>query len=210
MLYLQCHFQSPRCCADSIVSNATVYLHIINLTPCFDTSNISADIMADQYQSNLCFGIVSVNMFPNICKFPLFERSGKIEVNIMNNVKTISLSTSDIEDIRQFNYLVYNDVLGLLKTFLIIDNKDSIFIVPVDKERQEIDFNVIKEHRTLKDKLREPTREERLSLEVSETTFLGKIITPWYRKDDTVRICFVFYYPQPYLIFTVNKNIIEL
>lgn len=147
--------------------------------------------MSSLYSNNLCFGILSSRPFPVLCEFPLYVKSGEITVNIDVNVDTVTLGDADLEEIRRFNYLMYKDVLGLLKGFLVVNNHDTIFVVPVNKERKEIDFVTMREHRTLKDRCRELTREERLSMDVSETTFLHKIVTPWYRKDDTVSATYI-------------------
>ncbi|GJQ77072.1 Dcr-2 [Trypoxylus dichotomus] len=175
----------PSCCTGKIIPGNPVYLHIINLTPMFDMSNMTASAFSDLYSSNLCFGIISPNEFPQICTFPLYVKSGEIRVDICTNARTIGINLENLEEIQHFNYLIYNDILCLLKNFLTVDNEDTIFIVPVDKVRKEIDFELIRNHKKLKDRIREPTLEERVGLEVSETTFLNKIVTPWYRKDDT-------------------------
>ncbi|KRT83525.1 helicase [Oryctes borbonicus] len=175
----------PSCCIGRIIPGNPVYLYIINLTPNFDLSNMWASALSDLYSANLCFGIISPNKFPRVCTFPLYVKFGEIKVNICTDAKTVDIDAENLKEIQHFNYLVYNDILGLLKNFLIVNKEDANFIVPVDKDRKEINFELIRQHKQLRDRFREPPLKERLALEVTETTFLNKIVTPWYRKDDT-------------------------
>lgn len=114
---------------------------------------------------------------------------GTINVSLQVNAKLVSLQEEEIDAIKRFHFLVFDDVLKILQSFLIFDSSkqaEMSLIVPVNKLTQTIDFDAIKNNE-IKNVL-ELTRKEKLSLEVTQETYLRKIVSPWYRRDPATYI----------------------
>lgn len=147
--------------------------------------------MFDLYNADLTYGLISSKELPTLCSFPIFVTQGEIDVSLLANYKEIHLNQDQLNGIKHFNYLVFNDLLKILHSFLVIDienENNKIFCVPVDKRNDyNIDFDVILNNKELLP-IMEPTTIQRHSIAVNDDTYLYKIITPWYRSDDTVCI----------------------
>lgn len=137
------------------------------------------------YTSNLCYGLVSPNEVPDICDFPIYVSLGTLNVTLKVNVTSIVLSDDDISLIREFNVMVLSDILKCLREFVVADigkDAETMLLVPVDKNLGCIDFNVLKEYKTIKQQWQELTTDERLNLNVTQETYLRKVVSPWYRE----------------------------
>jgi hypothetical protein len=58
---------------------------------------------------------------------------GEIEVHIVNNAECIRVTHDDIRDLEAFSVMLFEQLLKLMKSFLIVDkaNKEnSYFVVP--------------------------------------------------------------------------------
>ncbi|KAL3276339.1 hypothetical protein HHI36_011721 [Cryptolaemus montrouzieri] len=165
-----------------------IYLHIIHLEPLFAKieNDINSGGLYDIYTSNLCFGLLTPNPLPSTCSFPIYISNGTIMVSVTNNVRLVTLTDEEIEKIREFHFVVFNDVLEVVNSFLIMDNSEnaeSIVIVPVKKEELVIDFEVVEQHRSIKNRQITLTHSEKIALEVNEETYLHKIVIPSYRRE---------------------------
>ncbi|KAJ8981848.1 hypothetical protein NQ317_001811 [Molorchus minor] len=181
-----------------IKHNTPHFLHIINLEPKFlrHSEDINNSTIYDAYASSLCFGIITPNPIPTLCDFAIYATLGTINVSLKVNYTEIVLQEEDIKSIREFHFLVLDDVLKVLQTFLIFDNTNEaemLLMVPIDKSTGKIDFNVINNYREVKNVL-ELTSEEKKNLEVTQETFLRKIVSPWYRD------------PSAYIVTEVSLN----
>lgn len=170
--------------------NKPMFLHVIKLEPRFDPE-CTKSTMLTLYSSDLTYGLVSTKRLPNICDFPVYVKLGEIRVSLLANYKTVSLNNEQLESVRKFNFLIFNDVLQILKTFLVIDLADEankMLCVPICRDKDyDIDFNVMSNNEALRPVM-EPSRSEKLQLIVNKETYHHKIVTPWYRSDNTVRI----------------------
>lgn len=137
------------------------------------------------YTSNLCYGLVTPNEVPVICDFPIYVSLGTLNVSLKVNVTSMALSEEDIALIREFNVMVLSDILKCLREFVVSDigkDAETMLLVPVNKNLGSIDFNVLKEYKTIKHPWQELTTEERLNLNVTQESYLRKIVSPWYRE----------------------------
>ena len=144
-------------------------------------------LIFDIYNSNLCYGLISAQSFPKICQFPLYVSAGELSVTLRSNPHKIVLTDDQLEDIKEFNYLLYNDVLGIMKKCLIFNkNPDGcvLFVVPFDKAQDVIRFDVIRENKKLVTKDQVLMSDEKMNLNSAD--FLEKIVIPNYRLDETV------------------------
>lgn len=180
----------PNFCRGQLLVKQKAYIHIIHLKPNFtpDDVDIGLAAISDIYSSNLCYGLVTANPLPEICKFPVYVSAGEIQVEFKVNQSTVELTSEQIDEIRRFHVFVFNDVLRILQVFLMLDNSEdapAMLVVPLRRDSCEIDFNIVKEHTHL-EPVEEPSRDVKASLEVTAENYLGKIVTPWYRPQLTV------------------------
>ncbi|KAK9882155.1 hypothetical protein WA026_019672 [Henosepilachna vigintioctopunctata] len=182
------NIQIPDATLGPLLPSHGSYLHIVNLTPLFarDKLDIGKQTVYDMYVSNMCFGILTPNRFPPVFSFPIYVTDGTIMVSIANNVKMVKLTNVELEKIREFHFIVFNDILELLNSFLITDCSDraeSMILVPVLKDELRIDFDVIEKHRSVRSIDCTLKHSEKLALVVNDDTFKHKIVVPPYRKD---------------------------
>lgn len=180
----------PKCLLGDLSNKQ--YLHLIKLEPSYDRIDEFQNFaIYDMYTTTLCFGLVTPNPLMNICAFPVYDSNGKIIVELIVNVAVLNLSMDELSQLREFHFTVFNDVLEVLKPFLMFDNSgsatDILLLVPVRNENNiHIDFDILKECKNVKPKQERPTSTERLQLHVTEETYLNKIVSPWYRPQATV------------------------
>ncbi|XP_044259487.1 endoribonuclease Dicer [Tribolium madens] len=187
------------CVKQAIQPDRVLYLHIISINPQYKRSeNLDAATIYDMYKTPLKFGLLSPKPLPDLCKFPLFDSNGTLEIDIKNNVKEMTFAINEIKEMREFHFLVFNNLLEILKEFLIFDNigknSEMLLVVPVQDHNGDvqIDFQVIRDHKILKNKY-EPAATERMNLNVNDETYLHKIVSPWYRSQPKMyvvtRVC---------------------
>lgn len=190
--------QIPNFCRNQLIETKQVFVHVIHLTPKFGlakshTTNTAA--MHDIYTSNLCYGLITANPLPEICNFPIYVSAGEIEVNFKVNQNTITLTYEQIIKIRRFHVFVFSEVLRILQSFLMLDNSADapmMLLVPLLRNSCEIIFDIIEQHERL-EPVEEPNRNAKASLVVTADEYLGRIVTPWYRPQETVNIFFFKY-----------------
>ncbi|GLV37524.1 Dicer-2 [Carabus blaptoides fortunei] len=165
------------------------YLHLIKMTPNFpastsSTSNLSAElsILSDE----LGYGLITLNKLPSVCEFPIFVSSGEISIELYTNVAKLYLLHEDILVLRKFNHFIWNDVLKIMKSFLVYDNVDEtgmMLLIPVaisECGSVTIEMKLARQHTRIQ-QINEPTLQEKLDLVVTEESHKCKIVWPWYR-----------------------------
>lgn len=159
----------------------SVYLHIINLKPLFKADSDETKFI----RTNLTYGFITPKPLPNTCSFPIFIKRGTINVSILNNKNIINLSQRKIKEIKEFNLVVFNEVLNVLNDYFILDhseNAESLLLVPVNREKLDIDHKILKENREMVS-----TKYSDKAEIVNNKTYLHKIINPAYRMGTSVR-----------------------
>ncbi|XP_018354963.1 PREDICTED: endoribonuclease Dicer [Trachymyrmex septentrionalis] len=97
------------------------------------------------------FGILSTKSLPKIPSFPIFMKDGKLNVNVKSDHATMVLSQNEIELLRRFNFLLFNEIIPVIKSFMIFDNdnlENSFVIVPLN-DKQEINWEIIETYQDL-------------------------------------------------------------
>lgn len=179
-------FQVAAFLQGPIVAQTSAWLHVINLQPIFgQREELNYSTFYDMYVSDICYGFLTPNQVPAICDFPIYVTLGTINVNLKANVAALQLSEADIAIIKEYNYMVYNDIVRSLKDreFLISDNgcdAETMLIVPVNKRTGSIDFDILNQYKAINPTC-ELKAEERLQLKVTQEDYLRKIVSPWYR-----------------------------
>lgn len=182
----------PNFCRNQILPMEKVYVHVIHLTPLFFTSNgeINLSALFDVYNSNLTYGLITANPLPEICNFPIYVTNGEIRVDFKVNQTTIELTEQQINLIRRFHVFIFAEVLQILQTFLMLDNSSDagmMLLVPLLRDNVQIAFDIVEKHEIM-EAVEEPSGNVKANLVVTAENYLGKIITPWYRPQETV--CF--------------------
>lgn len=144
--------------------------------------------LSDVYSANLCYGLITANPLPEVCSFPIYVTAGEIQVDFKMNYTTVNLTNEQIYFIRRFHVFVFFDVLKILQTFLMLhesDDTDVMLLVPIFRESGQIAFDIVEQHEQM-EAVEEPSRNVKANLLVSAENYLGKIVTPWYRPQETV------------------------
>lgn len=167
---------------------------MVDITPLFAVSSIDIGLAAlfDAFNSNLCYGLITGNPLPEICGFPIFVSAGPIQVEFKVNQNTIELTHEQIQLIRRFHVFVFSDVIRILQSFLMVDNSCDtamMLLVPLLRDSSEIAFDVVEKHEKM-EPVEEPSRTVKAGLVVTADNYLGKIVTPWYRPQETVSAYF--------------------
>lgn len=121
---------------------------------------------------------------------------GTIKVTFKINQQEVMLNEDDLNTIKQFHFTVFDGVLKILQHFLVFDiscEAEVILLVPVNKNTQQIDFDILKRQFVIKSIL-ELTNEEKQQLNVTTETFLKTIVVPWYKVSN------------PYIVTEVCQN----
>lgn len=166
------------------------YVHVIYLTPMFAVPDcdLNTAAMFNVYNSNLCYGLVTAKPLPRICSFPVYVSAGEIRVDFGVNENVVRLSEEQIGRLRRFHVFVFSEVLRILPSFLMLDDgpdAQMMLLVPLRRDSVEIAFDVVEGHERM-EAVEEPSRNVKAGLVVTEEEYLGKIVTPWYRTQETV------------------------
>ncbi|KYQ55277.1 Endoribonuclease Dicer [Trachymyrmex zeteki] len=97
------------------------------------------------------FGILSTKSLPKIPSFPIFMKDGKLNVNVKSDHATMTLSQNKIELLTRFNFLLFSEIIPVIKSFMIFDNdnlENSFVIVPLN-DKQEINWEIIETYQDL-------------------------------------------------------------
>ncbi|XP_018402854.1 PREDICTED: endoribonuclease Dicer [Cyphomyrmex costatus] len=97
------------------------------------------------------FGILSTKSLPKISSFPIFMKDGKLNVNVKSDHTTMMLSENKIKLLKRFNFLLFSEIIPVIKNFMIFDNdnlENSFVIVPLN-DKQEINWNIVETYQDL-------------------------------------------------------------
>ncbi|KMQ96898.1 endoribonuclease dicer [Lasius niger] len=125
-----------------------LHLHVLNCTPTYpmmgyDNRRI---IFYKLLNDKSGFGILSTKSIPKVPSFPIFMKDGELGVDVKLNYATMILSESDIELLRRFHFLLFSEIIPVIKSFMVFDNENlenSFLIVPLN-DNQEINWDVVR------------------------------------------------------------------
>lgn len=142
----------------------------------------------------LGFGILIAREIPKLCSFPIFTRSGELEVSFVLADDNISLKEGDILKINHFIRYTFTNVLRLQKYLMFFDEtavENCFFIVPTveTKERVKIDWEFLETINNQPAKFK--CNDERKSKDFDETEFKDAVVMPWYRNQDQPQYFYV-------------------
>ena len=159
-------------------------------------------------------GILSSKPIPQICPFPIFTRSGEVEVDVVKVEETVELSEQRLQQISHFQRYIFKNVLSLEKDPMLFDPfkaNCSYLIVPLKRTGNNfsLDFNFIDLISTVRDsKPQFIADEERISYTFEPRKFQDTVVMRWYRDQEHPQ-CFyvaeIFYELNPQSKFPDNN-----
>ncbi|KAK0080172.1 hypothetical protein PV326_008304 [Microctonus aethiopoides] len=187
--------------AASPLPNQNCYLHIISVKPTYPMPTEGRNWkFYEMLHSNETYAILSRKQFPKIPNFPIHMNVGPLEAKIIPNSSTVILSSDEIMQLRQFHWVIFKEVLELIKSFMIFDNADeenSYLIGPVDKN-WNIDWDIVRRYPSIR---REAGQNHSMRAITNDSNFTPvvddecgwQLVTPNYRSSTNMyvvtRIC---------------------
>jgi len=165
--------------------------------------------------STQSLGILSSKPIPQICPFPIFTRSGEVEVDVVQVEESVAISQEQLERISHFQRYIFKNVLTLEKDPMLFDptNADcSYLIVPLrktDDKRLTLDFSFVDHISAVRDaKPQFIPDEERADYTFDPRKFQDTVVLRWYRDQEHPQ-CFyvaeIFYELNPQSKFPDNN-----
>ena len=165
--------------------------------------------------STQSLGILSSKPIPQICPFPIFTRSGEVEVDVVQVEESVAISQEQLERISHFQRYIFKNVLTLEKDPMLFDptNADcSYLIVPLrktDDKRLTLDFSFVDHISAVRDaKPQFIPDEERAGYTFDPRKFQDTVVLRWYRDQEHPQ-CFyvaeIFYELNPQSKFPDNN-----
>lgn len=157
-------------------------------------------------ESDIGFGILTLKKIPELCPFPIYTRSGEVQVELILSKHTVVLNSPQLERVATFLNYTFTNVLRLQKYLMIFDpnaSENSYIIVPVKKYDGTtdimVDWNfleIIYDNRnTIPSDIKE---EERINFQFDPSRYHDAVIMPWYRNQDQ---------PQYFYVAEICKNL---
>lgn len=144
------------------------------------------------------FGILTLKKIPQISAFPIFTRSGEVEVSLKLVSEDIVLSESNLVHINTFINYTFTNVLRLQKYLMLFDadaNENCYFVVPTVKLNDEgigVDWDFLRLISENADVLPQTvSEEERASQAFDANKFKDAVVMPWYRNQDQPQYFYV-------------------
>ncbi|XP_034947667.1 endoribonuclease Dicer-like [Chelonus insularis] len=133
-------------------SDEDIYLHIIEAKPMYPVPTENRDrVLYNLFKSSSSFAILSSKKIPKLPEFSIYMKMGRVNVKLQTNFKCLKLSSEEIQELRHFHWLIFKDILSLLKEFMIFDSQskeNNFLIVPTDKDG-ELNWSVIRNYKSL-------------------------------------------------------------
>lgn len=184
------------------VPSVRVYLYHIRMvlrTPIPEEQNTRGRRIFAPEDCPLGFGILTTKRIPKLCPFPIFTRSGEIEVSLELADDNVRLEEEDIQRINHFIRFTFTNVLRLQKYLMFFDEsatENCLYIVPTIEDtrsrrvRIDEDFlNVIYKHPANFSQFK--ADEERKGWTFDDAAFQDAVVMPWYRNQDQPQFFYV-------------------
>lgn len=145
----------------------------------------------------LGFGLLITRKIPDLCSFPIFTRSGEIEVTFVLVDENVSLVESGLLKINHFIRYTFTNVLRLQKYLMFFDETatdNCFFVVPTVEScgRIKIDWkflDVIYSQPHIQPKFK--LDENRGSVEFNDEAYKDAVVMPWYRNQEQPQYFYV-------------------
>ncbi|CAH1401946.1 unnamed protein product [Nezara viridula] len=144
------------------------------------------------------FGILTLKEIPKVCPFPIFTRSGEVQVSLKLCSSSINLSERHVETIATFLNFIFTSVLRLQKYLMSFDpqaKENSFFIVPTKKDDNginQVDWDFLEVIYKRKDECPHLiTDEDRKDFTFDPEKYNDAVVMPWYRNQDQPQYFYV-------------------
>ncbi|XP_074095916.1 endoribonuclease Dcr-2 [Cotesia typhae] len=129
------------------------YLHLIKLQMLPLPNN---QVFCKMINNPSNFALLTSRPIKQIPNFPIFMTYGPVNVSISANFKRFACSAAELELLRKFHWIVFKDILELLRNFMVLQNTnsdpinpaDNYLIVPLNADNK-IDWNVAQNYDTV-------------------------------------------------------------
>ncbi|XP_011300777.1 endoribonuclease Dicer [Fopius arisanus] len=135
--------------------NVASYLHVINVQPNYpwpyQEKRHREQVFHNLLNEPSGFAILSSKKMSQVPGFPLFMTVGPLEVDINVNHSQVVLSSTEIDHLKNFHCVLFEDVLGVVKHFTMFDNEnmeENYLIVPIDANKN-IDWSIVNENQEI-------------------------------------------------------------
>lgn len=133
--------------------------------------------------------ILTTKFIPKVCSFPIFTRSGEVEISIELIDDNVVLSEENLASTLTFMDYLFTKVLKLKKYLMVFDpncSENSYFIVPTLSNAENItidwDFmSLISRHSNTV--IQDIPESERVNFVFDEAKFRDAVVMPWYRNQ---------------------------
>lgn len=183
------NIQWPKQLLNSMPSERkTAYLYLIKIEPAFSPTNDGDDnteIFFNLFNSDRSYGILTAKPLPRLGSMKFYQSFGGLKCSISHvECKVLVESVQQLVQLQKFNFTLFNDLLGIKKSFLVYDLKDSYIIVPT--RFGTIDWEIVSAFQTWSS-LQRKVETVRQHATYAPEDWLYKVICPWYRSDQETR-----------------------
>lgn len=144
------------------------------------------------------FGILTFKKIPKVCAFPIFTRSGEVQVNLELSKQRVVLTSENILKIREFLNYTFTSVLRLQKYLMLFNPDASInnyLVVPTCDDQEGntmVDWNFIDIIYDNLDVLPLTVPiESRKNFQFDPEHYRDSVVMPWYRNQDQPQYFYV-------------------
>lgn len=197
----------------------TCYLYAITMVlsePIPEEQNTRGRKIYKPETSVQSFGILNSKPLSQICPFPIFTRSGEVEVDIVQIADDVVVTEEQLTRISDFQRYIFRNVLSLEKDPMLFDVEHadcSYLIVPLRKNTENnhlnLDFAFIDLISSVKDtKPQLIVDEERVGYVFDPRKFADAVVMKWYRDQEHPQCFYVaetFYELNPQSQFPDNN-----
>lgn len=163
-------------------------LYIINIEPAFSPINNGDDnteVLHNLFKSKRNYGILTAKPLPHLGSMKFYQSFGGIKCTISHLEKEEVIDIREqLDQLRKFNFTLFNDLLEIRKSFFVYDLKDSYLIVPT--KAGAIDWDIVTEFQSWAP-LQRKLESVRARASYEPEDWLHKVICPWYRTDQATR-----------------------
>lgn len=191
--------QSLTSCLPKV--NVAAYLYYIDMTltcPLPEEQNTRGRKIYPPEDSTRGFGLLTTKPIPQICAFPIFTRSGEVNVKLELASKQVKVTLDQWGQIYEFMNYTFTSVLRLEKYVMVYFPKkadQSYYIVPAIKTKSNditIDWgflSLIYEQKDLKPAV--IPEKKRKKFKFSRASYEDAVVMPWYRNRTTPQFFYV-------------------
>ncbi|XP_063241716.1 endoribonuclease Dicer-like isoform X2 [Bacillus rossius redtenbacheri] len=185
------------------------YLHVLRARPVYPrppSSDHRKAVVYDLLYQTRDFAILSSKPLYEVCKFPIFMNVGELQVEVISCARKLTLSPKQVEAAKNFNCMIFMDLVKVCKPFMIVDNEDKeqcYYVVPsiIDGDGlYDVDWDVVFCCMEIPP-IERPSEESQKTMDISKESLELKVIVPWYRGS---------YTEQFYIVTKVDENLTTL